>query len=86
MKSITKKLVALLCMMAIIVGTCATTSFAFAEDTVPEGLEEGSVAVTVASHSASCNGAGAFLLDSTYRDRRNAMSNNCNYTNIQYAV
>lgn len=83
MKSITKKLVALLCMMAIIVGTCATTSFAFAEDTVPEGLEEGSVAVTVASHSASCNGAGAFLLDSTYRDRRNAMSNNCNYTSIQ---
>ena len=83
MKSITKKLVALLCMMAIIVGTCATTSFAFAEDTVPEGLEEGSVAVTVASHSASCDGAGAFLLDSTYRDRRNAMSNNCNYTNIQ---
>lgn len=83
MKSITKKLVALLCMMAIIVGTCATTSFAFAEDTVPEGLEEGSVAVTVASHSATCNDAGAFLLDSTYRDRRNAMSNNCNYTNIQ---
>ena len=83
MKSITKKLVALLCMMAIIVGTCATTSFAFAEDTVPEGLEEGSVAVTVASHSTTCNDAGAFLMDSTYKDRRNAMSTNCNYTNIQ---
>lgn len=83
MKSITKKLVALLCMMAIIIGTCATTSFAFAETSVPEGLDEDSVAVTVASHSATCNDAGAFLLDSTYRDRRNAMSNNCNYTNIQ---
>ena len=78
-----KRIVAFLCMMALTIGLCATATVAFAAEELPEGLDEDSVAVTIASHSATCNDAGAFLLDSTFRDRRNAMSTNCNYTNIQ---
>ena len=83
MKRFGKRIVAFLCMMALTIGLCATAAAAFAAEELPEGLEEDSVAVTIASHSATCDQAGAFLLDSTFRDRRNAMSTNCNYTNIQ---
>ncbi len=84
MKRFTKRIVALLCMMAIIIGTCATTSLVSATEEVPEGLDSDSVAVTIKSHSNTCNDAGAFLMDDTFKARRQAMHPaNCNYTNIQ---
>lgn len=70
MKRFTKRIVALLCMMAIVIGTCATTSLVSATEEIPEGLEPGGRALTIVNHSTTCTGGGAFELS----DTRNGMN------------